>query len=128
MIVDFLNVAILSVEGIQDLQEIFVDLAIAVETLLDLLNIVSGVIELGLLFLLDRLVGFDFVQFDFVAGRQEGIEAINERAMASEKLLYAGNDARRINMLGFEILHDVEELIVDARLFGELQFDLIKEI
>lgn len=46
---------------------------------------------------------------------QEGVEAENELAVAKEEVEHAVDDARRVDALRLELLHDVEELPQDAR-------------
>ena len=57
---------------------------------------------------------------------QEGVEAENELVVSSEKVLDALNHAWGVNALRLEVLHDVEELVVDVRLVRKLHLDLVQ--
>ena len=48
-----------------------------------------------------RLVG---LHLDLVAGREEGVEPHNQLGVALEQHGHAGDDARRVNRLGFKLL------------------------
>ena len=61
-----------------------------------------------------------------VAGREEGVEADDELRMALEQHGDARYDAGRVDRLGLELLHDVEEVVVDLRLVAELVLDLVE--
>ena len=58
--------------------------------------------------------------------RQKGVEAQDEHAMAVEELEHALDDAGRVDRLRLELLHDVEELVVDVRLVLVRVLDLVK--
>jgi hypothetical protein len=51
---------------------------------------------------------------------------LNQVGITSEKGRHAFNDARGVNGTALEVLHDVQEAVVDIGMIGELYFDLIK--
>ena len=51
---------------------------------------------------------------------------MNEVGITSKKGRHALNDARSVNGTALEVLHDVQEAVVDIGMIGELYFDLIK--
>ena len=51
---------------------------------------------------------------------------MNQVGITSEKGRHAFNDARSVDGTALEVLHDVQEAVVDIGMIGELYFDLIK--
>mmetsp|Transcript_3267 Transcript_3267/g.13084 ORF Transcript_3267/g.13084 Transcript_3267/m.13084 type:complete len:534 (+) Transcript_3267:2754-4355(+) len=68
----------------------------------------------------------DVLELDLVALWKEGVEAQDEGVVAAEEVGHAADDARRVDLLGLEVLHDLQELVVDLRLGGELHLDLVQ--
>mmetsp|Transcript_30955 Transcript_30955/g.101110 ORF Transcript_30955/g.101110 Transcript_30955/m.101110 type:complete len:244 (-) Transcript_30955:368-1099(-) len=62
-------------------------------------------------------------ELDLVPRREEGVESEDELAVPVEELQHAVDDAGRVDRLRLELLHDVEELVVDMRLLLELHLD-----
>jgi len=58
--------------------------------------------------------------------RQEGVEAEDKAVVPPEKVGHPGYDARCVNFLCLEILHDLEKFVVYARSVAKLEFDLIE--
>mmetsp|Transcript_45164 Transcript_45164/g.145577 ORF Transcript_45164/g.145577 Transcript_45164/m.145577 type:complete len:329 (+) Transcript_45164:363-1349(+) len=65
-------------------------------------------------------------ELDLVPRREEGVESEDELAVPVEELQHAVDDAGRVDRLRLELLHDVEELVVDMRLLLELHLDLVE--
>ena len=63
---------------------------------------------------------------DLVALGQKRVEAVDELAVALEERRDPADDARRVDLLALEALHDLEELVVDLGLVAELRLDLIE--
>lgn len=63
---------------------------------------------------------------DLVALGQERVEAVDELAVALEERRHARDDARRVDLLALEALHDLEKLVVDLGLVAELRLDLVQ--
>lgn len=61
-----------------------------------------------------------------IAGRQEGVEPLDEVWIPRKQRTDSTNDARGIDGTALEVLHDVEEAIVDVGVIGELDFDLVE--
>lgn len=62
---------------------------------------------------------------DMISWRQKSIEALDKLRVAIEEGRHSINNARRINSVAFEVLHDVQKLIVDIRMILEPYLDLI---
>ena len=67
-----------------------------------------------------------FRYFYFITLGQEGVEPVNQLAVALEERRNSANDAGRVDLLGLEGLHDLEKLIVDLGLVPELGLDLVE--
>ena len=67
-----------------------------------------------------------FRYFYFITLGQEGVEAIDQLAVALEERRDSANDAGRVDLLALEGLHDLEKLIVDLGLVPELGLDLVE--
>lgn len=74
----------------------------------------------------DRALTRIIAQFNLVARRQERVKAENKGTMTGEQVRYALNNLRRVDGLGFELLHDVQEVIVNMRALDELGLDLLE--
>ena len=72
------------------------------------------------------LTGLVRRKLDLVPLGEEGVEAQNEVLVALEQVGYTADDARGVDLLRFERLHDVEELVVYVRTLAELHLDLIQ--
>mmetsp|Transcript_28777 Transcript_28777/g.63370 ORF Transcript_28777/g.63370 Transcript_28777/m.63370 type:complete len:287 (-) Transcript_28777:202-1062(-) len=72
------------------------------------------------------LTGLVRRELDLVPLGEEGVESQNELLVALEQVGYTTDDARGVDLLRFERLHDVEELVVDVRTIAELHLDLIQ--
>lgn len=72
---------------------------------------------------IDQVVGRNL---DLVARGQEGVESHNEVGVAFEELGYPAYHPWSVNALRLELLHDVQEVIVDLRLVAKLEFHLIQ--
>ena len=67
-----------------------------------------------------------FRYFYFITLGQEGVEPVNQLAVALEERRNSSNDAGRVDLLALEGLHDLEEFIVDLGLVAELGLDLVE--
>jgi len=65
---------------------------------------------------------FDLVPFAF---GEEGVEAQDELVIAAKQIFHSFDHSGSVNGLRFEVLHYVEELVVDLRLVGELHLHLV---
>lgn len=64
--------------------------------------------------------------FDAVARRQESVEPLDEVRVAREQRADSADHAGRINGAALEILHDIEEAVVNVWLVGELHLHLVE--
>jgi hypothetical protein len=64
--------------------------------------------------------------FNFISRGQKGVETLNQVRITSEKGRNALNDTRSIYGTALEILHDVQEAVVNIGMIGELDFDLVE--
>ena len=67
-----------------------------------------------------------FRYFYLITLGQEGVEAIDQLAVALEERRDSANDAGRVDLLALEGLHDLEEFVVDLGLVAELGLDLVE--
>ena len=68
------------------------------------------------------------MDFNLVTGRQEGVEAHDKFWMSLEETADPGDDARRVDALRLELLHDVQEVVVHLGLVVELKLDLVQQV
>ena len=66
------------------------------------------------------------VHFNFVARRKKSVKADNQFRVATEKAGDSSYDSGRVYALTFELLHDVQKVVVDLRLVAEFVFDLVQ--
>ena len=71
-----------------------------------------------------RLIIADACKLDFIPLGQKCVEAEDELSMAFEKLLDALDDAGRVDSLGFELLHDLQEGVINVLLVSKSSLDL----
>ena len=57
---------------------------------------------------------------------QKRIETENQGLVTPKQCRHTPNDAGSVDFLGFELLHDLEELIVDVGTVAELHLDLVE--
>ena len=74
-------------------------------------------------FLAYRVIAVDF---NLVARRKKSVEAHDELRVASEQAGDPSDHSGRVDALAFELLHDVEEVVVDLRLVAEAELDLVE--
>jgi len=67
-----------------------------------------------------------FRYFYFITLGQEGVEPVDQLAVALEERRDSANDAGRVDLLALEGLHDLEKFIVDLGLVAELGLDLVE--
>lgn len=72
---------------------------------------------------INQIIGLNL---NLVARRQEGVEAHDEVWMALEELGDSADHTWCINALRLELLHDIQEVIVDLRLIAKLKLNLIQ--
>mmetsp|Transcript_17792 Transcript_17792/g.50922 ORF Transcript_17792/g.50922 Transcript_17792/m.50922 type:complete len:452 (-) Transcript_17792:126-1481(-) len=73
-----------------------------------------------------QTTGLQILELDLVPLGQEGVESQDEVVVATEQRRHSPDDAGRVDLLCLEVLHDLEELVVDAGAVAELQLDLIE--
>ena len=74
----------------------------------------------------EDLAGLVARQLNLVPLGQKGVEPQHQPLVALEQAGNSPDDARRVDLLRLERLHDVEELVVDLRPVAELHLDLIQ--
>ena len=74
----------------------------------------------------EDLAGLVARELDLVPLGQEGVESQHQPLVALEQAGHSPDDARRVDLLRLERLHDVEELVVDLRPVAELHLDLVQ--
>ena len=67
-----------------------------------------------------------FRYFYFITFGQEGVEPVNQLAVALEERRNSSYNTGRVDLLALEGLHDLEKLIVDLGLVPELGLDLVE--
>lgn len=74
----------------------------------------------------EDLAGLVAGKLDLVPLGQKGVEPQHQPLVALEQAGHPADDARRVDLLRLERLHDVEELVVDLRPVAELHLDLVQ--
>ena len=69
---------------------------------------------------------FTSTALDAIPRRQKGVEALDELRITREEIADPANNTRRIYRTGLEVLHDVEEFVVDVWVIRELDFHLVE--
>lgn len=64
--------------------------------------------------------------FDAVTRRQESVKSLNQFGITSEKLADSANYTRSVDGAALKVLHYIEEAVVNVRVVGELDLDLIE--
>jgi hypothetical protein len=64
--------------------------------------------------------------FDPVSRRQERVKSLDQLGIAGKQLADSSYDAGGVDSTTLEVLHYIQEAVVDVRVIGELDFDLIE--
>ena len=67
-----------------------------------------------------------FRDFNFITLGQEGVEPINQLAVALEQCTDSSNDAGRVDLLALEGLHDLQKFIINLGLVPKFGLDLVE--
>ena len=74
----------------------------------------------------DRIRVVTSSTFDPVSRRQERVKSLDQLWIAGKQLADSSYDAWGVNSTTLEVLHYIQEAVVDVRVIGELDFDLIE--
>ena len=97
---------------VEDLKKGLVDALVVCERLFDPVDVRDGLIELDRRLLLRRPARQIF-HLDLVPLGEEGVEPQDELLVAVEQVLHLFDDARGVDRLGLELLHNLQEVVID---------------
>lgn len=64
--------------------------------------------------------------FNLISWGQKGVEPLDQIRVAGKERRNALNDTRSVYGTALEVLHDIQEAVVNIGMIGELDFDLVE--